>query len=164
MITIRDAIPADCPTILHFIRALAEYEKLAHEVVATVDQLRATLFCEHPKSFCMIAESDGKPVGFAVYFYNFSTFLGRHGLYVEDVFVDPAARGAGIGQQLFSALARRAVERDCGRMEWWVLDWNEPAIEFYRRMDAEAMNEWTVYRLSGDALRALATNKSKEAA
>lgn len=157
MTTIRDAVPADCRTILHFIRALAEYEKLAHEVVATENNLNATLFCENPKSFCMIAEEDGKPVGFAVYFYNYSTFLGRHGLYVEDVFVTPAARGKGIGQQLFSALAQRAVERDCGRMEWWVLDWNEPAIEFYRRMDAEAMSEWTVYRLSGDALQKLAS-------
>lgn len=163
MIQIRDAIPADCPTILNFIRALAEYEKLAHEVVATDDQLRATLFCEHPKSFCMIAEVDGKPVGFAVYFYNYSTFLGRHGLYVEDVFVDPATRGKGIGQKLFAALAKRAVERDCGRMEWWVLDWNEPAIEFYRRMNAEAMSEWTVYRLSGNDLAALAASDQKEA-
>ena len=164
MITIRDAVTDDCATILHFIRALAEYEKLVHEVVATEDQLRATLFCEHPKSFGMIAEENGVPLGFAVYFYNYSTFLARHGLYVEDVFVEPVARGKGIGQQLFSALAKRAVEHDCGRMEWWVLDWNEPAIEFYRRMDAEAMSEWTVYRLSGDALRALATTKPKEPA
>lgn len=164
MIHIRDAVPADCPTILRFIRELAEYEKLAHEVVATEDQLRATLFCEHPKSFCMIAEDNGKPVGFAVYFYNFSTFLGRHGLYVEDVFVDPATRGKGIGQKLFAALAKRAVGHDCGRMEWWVLDWNEPAIEFYRRMHAEAMSEWTVYRLSGKDLAALAASDNKEAA
>lgn len=161
---IRDAIPADCPTILQFIHALAEYEKLAHEVVATEEQLHATLFADHPKSFCMIAEDGGKPVGFAVYFYNYSTFLGRHGLYVEDVFVDPAIRGKGIGQKLFSALAQRAVERDCGRMEWWVLDWNEPAIEFYRRMNAEAMSEWTVYRLSGKDLAALAATNTKEAA
>ncbi len=161
---IRDAIPADCPTILQFIHALAEYEKLSHEVVATAEQLRATLFAPHPKSFCMIAEMDGKPVGFAVYFYNYSTFLSRHGLYVEDVFVDPAIRGKGIGQQLFAALAQRAIERDCGRMEWWVLDWNEPAIEFYRRMNAEAMSEWTTYRLSGKDLAALAATKTKEAA
>lgn len=153
---IRDAIPADCPTILQFIRALADYEKLAHEVVATEEQLRRTLFCEQPKSFCMIAEEGGKPIGFAVYFYNYSTFLARHGLYVEDVFVDPSARGKGVGQKLFQALAKRAVERECGRMEWWVLDWNEPAIEFYRRMHAEAMSEWTVYRLSGKDLAALA--------
>lgn len=164
MTIIRDAIPADCPTILRFIRDLAEYEKLANEVVATEEDLRRTLFCEHPKSFCMIAEEDGVPLGFAVYFYNYSTFLGRHGLYVEDVFVSPQARGKGIGQRLFQALAQRAIERDCGRMEWWVLDWNEPAIEFYRRMNAEAMSEWTVYRLSGASLAALANPSTKEAA
>lgn len=164
MLTIRDAIPADCSTILDFIRALAEYEKLSNEVVATPEQLHATLFAEHPKSFCMIAELDGKPVGFAVYFYNYSTFLARHGLYVEDVFVDPAIRGQGIGQKLFAALAQRAIERKCGRMEWWVLDWNEPAIEFYRRMNAEAMSEWTTYRLSGNDLAALAASQPKDAA
>lgn len=163
MLTIRDAVPADCPTILQFIRALAEYEKLAHEVVATEAQLHATLFAEHPKSFCMIAEENSVAVGFAVYFYNYSTFLGRHGLYVEDVFVAPEARGKGVGQKLFAALAARAMERDCGRMEWWVLDWNEPAIEFYRRLNAEAMSEWTVYRLSGNDLAALAASEAKEA-
>lgn len=164
MITIRDAVAADCPTILRFIRELADYEKLVHEVVATEENLQRTLFCEHPKSFCMIAEENGVPLGFAVYFYNYSTFLGRHGLYVEDVYVTPQARGNGIGQRLFGALAQRAVARDCGRMEWWVLDWNEPAIEFYRRMNAEAMKEWTVYRLSGESLAALANSPAKDAA
>lgn len=164
MIQIRDAVPADTALIIRFIRDLAEYEKLAHEVVVTEEHIARTLFAEHPRSFCMIAEDNGKPVGFAVYFYNYSTFLGQHGLYLEDLFVSPEARGKGVGQLLFQKLAQRAVEQDCGRMEWWVLDWNEPAIEFYRRMDAEAMDEWTVYRLKGDALRNLANGTKKEAA
>lgn len=159
---IRDALPSDASTILRFIRDLAEYEKLAQEVVATEQQLRETLFCAHPKSFCMIAEHDGVPIGFAIYFYNYSTFLGRHGLYVEDVFVDPAHRGGGVGKALFAALAQRAIARDCGRMEWWVLDWNQPAIDFYSRLGAQPMKEWTVYRLTGNHLMQLAHSSFTE--
>jgi GNAT superfamily N-acetyltransferase len=158
---IRDAIQADTPSILRFIHALAEYEKLAHEVVASEESIRSTLFCAQPKSFAMIAEVGGKPVGFAVYFYNYSTFLGRHGLYVEDVFVDPGARGGGVGKALFAALAARAIEKNCGRMEWWVLDWNQPAIDFYANMGAQSMNEWTVYRLSGKPLADLADQNNQ---
>lgn len=156
MLHLRPATPDDCPLILRFIRALAEYEKLAHEVQASEADIAATLFCENPKSFCLLAEFNGEPVGFAIYFFNYSTFLGRHGLYVEDVFVNPEQRGHGIGQAIFAELARIALSKQCGRMEWWVLDWNQPAIDFYQRLGAAPMDEWTVYRLTGDALAALA--------
>lgn len=166
MLTIRPATTTDIATVLQFIRALAEYEKLAHEVVVDEARIAATLFAPQPKSFCLIAEWNGEPVGFAIYFFNYSTFLGRHGLYVEDAFVNPEHRGKGIGQALFAQMAQIAMENQCGRMEWWVLDWNQPAIDFYVAMGAEPMSEWTVHRLSGEPLARLAAsaNHKKSAA
>jgi GNAT superfamily N-acetyltransferase len=153
---IRAATQDDAATILGFIRELAEYEKLSHEVVATEADLTRTLFGPQPYAECLIAELDGAPVGFALFFHNFSTFLGKPGLYVEDVYVSPAARGSGTGMNLFRALAKIALERDCGRMEWWVLDWNKPAIDFYEKMGATPMSEWTVQRLTGKEIKKLA--------
>ena len=150
--TIRTATREDVPLILELIHELADYEKLAHEVVATEASLVATLFGPKPAAEIMIAELDGAPVGFALYFHNYSTFLGRPGIYLEDLFVRPDARGRGVGRALLARLARIAVERGCGRLEWAVLDWNESAIGFYRKLGATAMDDWTVYRLTGDAL------------
>lgn len=155
-LVIRLATSDDVPTILRFIRALAEYEKLAHEVVADEAQLRATLFGDRPGAEVLLAEHAGAAVGFALFFPNYSTFLARPGLYLEDLFVDPAARGRGIGLALMSALARLAVSRNYGRFEWSVLDWNTPAIDFYRSIGARPQDEWTVQRVTGDALAALA--------
>jgi GNAT superfamily N-acetyltransferase len=153
-IRVRAATAADVPLILGLIRELAEYERLSHAVVATEEALRRHLFGEggRPAAGCVIGELDGAPQGFALYFTSFSTFLARPGIYLEDLYVRPAARGKGLGRALFSRLAALAVERGCGRLEWAVLDWNEPAIGFYRRMGAEAMSEWTVFRLAGAAL------------
>src|SRR5579872_7442819 len=131
-IHIRSAVAADVPLILGFIRELAEYEKLAHEVVATEAVLRESLFGARPAAECLIAESGGKPAGFALFFHNFSTFLGKPGLYLEDLYVKPELRGQGVGRKLLAHLARLAVSRGCGRFEWAVLDWNEPAIRFYQ--------------------------------
>jgi GNAT superfamily N-acetyltransferase len=153
---VRPATPADVPTIARLIRALAAYERLAHEVVLDEDRLREHLFGPRPYAEALLAEEAGAVVGFALFFHNYSTFLGRPGLYLEDLFVEPAHRGRGHGKALLAALARLAVERGCGRLEWAVLDWNEPAIAFYRALGAEPMDEWTVYRLTGDALRRLA--------
>ncbi len=155
-LSIREAVPGDEATILGFIKHLAAYEKLSHEVVASEDHLRASLFCEHPKVFALIAEVDGVPCGFALYFFNYSTFLGRHGVYLEDLYVAPEHRGAGAGKALLARLAQIARDNDCGRLEWWVLDWNEPAIDFYKSLNAQAMDEWTVFRLTGAPLEALA--------
>jgi GNAT superfamily N-acetyltransferase len=155
-LSLRFATAADVPQILTFINALAEYEKLAHEVVATEDSLADTLFSDRPYAEVVLAELDGKPVGFALFFHNYSTFLGRPGLYLEDLFVTPPARGKGVGKALLSCLARLARERRCGRLEWWVLDWNEPAIRFYKSLGATPMDEWTVFRVTGDALDKLA--------
>lgn len=155
-LNIRKAAAGDESVILGFIRELAGYEKLSHEVVATPPHLTKTLFCDHPKAFALIAERDGAPIGFALYFFNYSTFLGRHGLYLEDLYVQAAHRGAGAGRALLAALARIALENDCGRMEWSVLDWNAPAIAFYKSLGAVSMDEWTVYRLTGAPLCDLA--------
>ena len=152
----RPGTAGDVPLILAFIRALAEYERLAHEVEATEDALRATLFGPRPYAEVVFAVQDGREVGFALFFHNYSTFLGRPGLYLEDLFVLPEARGAGVGKALLKRLAQIAVERGCGRFEWWVLDWNEPSVEFYRRQGAVPMDEWTVMRVTGDALTRLA--------
>ncbi len=152
---IRSAGPDDSATILGFIRALAEYEKLAREVVADEAALRATLFGPRPAAEVLIAE-DPAPVGFALFFTSYSTFLGKPGLYLEDLFVVPAARGRGIGAALMAKLARIAIDRDYGRFEWSVLDWNTPALEFYARLGAVPQAEWTVQRLTGAALAALA--------
>ena len=158
-ITLRFATVDDVGLILDFIRQLAEYEDLVHEVAADEDLLRQTLFGERQVAEVVIATFDGEPAGFALFFHNFSTFLGRPGIYLEDLFVIPDLRGRGIGRLLLSFLARLAVERGCGRLEWWVLDSNEPAIRFYERLGAQAMDEWTVYRVAGDALENLAKGR-----
>jgi GNAT superfamily N-acetyltransferase len=151
-IRIEPATDADVPAILELIKGLADYERLSAEVVATEDGLRRSLFGPSSHVRVLMARADARAVGFAVYFYNFSTFLGRSGLYLEDLFVLPAWRRQGVGRQLLRELARLAVREGCGRLEWSVLDWNTPAIEFYRSIGARAMDEWTVYRLTGDAL------------
>jgi len=153
---IRQATVADVPLILTFIRALAEYEKLVHEVVATEETLRESLFGERKVAEVVIGYFDGEPVSFALFFHNFSTFLGRPGIYLEDLFVKPEMRGKGIGKVMLAFLARLAKDRGCGRLEWWVLNWNEPAIRFYRSIGATPMDEWTVHRVTGDALEQLA--------
>jgi GNAT superfamily N-acetyltransferase len=142
--------------ILEMIRALAEYERMSDQVTATEAGLREALFGARPGAEVLMAYVDDRPAGFALFFHNFSTFLGRHGLYLEDLFVVPGQRGGGVGKRLLVELARIAVERGCGRFEWSVLDWNEPAIGFYKRLGAQPMEEWTIFRLAGDGLRRLA--------
>jgi GNAT superfamily N-acetyltransferase len=155
-LAIRFATPGDVSTILGFIRSLARYEKLEHEVVADEAALLATLFGPRPASEVLLAELSGAPVGFALFFQSYSTFLARPGLYLEDLFVDPPARGRGVGAALMSALARIAVDRGYGRFEWSVLDWNQPALEFYASLGAAPQSEWTVQRVVGAPLAALA--------
>ncbi len=156
--TIRPATVEDAELILSFIRRLARYEKLEHEVVATEEGLRETLFGPRPAAEVLLAYLGDEPAGFALYFQNFSTFLGRPGLYIEDLYVDERHRGKGIGRALLAAVARVARQRRCGRLEWWVLDWNEPAIRFYKQVGAVPMDEWTVYRVTGEALDRLAAD------
>ena len=158
--TIRPATPDDVPLILAFIRELAEYEKLAHEVRATEAQLHATLFVPHPVAEVVIAEHHGVPAGFAVFFANYSTWEGRPGLYLEDLFVRPEARGKGIGRHVLEYLARLTLKRGWARLEWRVLDWNEPSIAFYKKLGAEPLDDWTVFRVTGDALENLAATKN----
>lgn len=153
---LRDATPDDLPLVHRFVRALADYEKLLHEAVATEDDFRRLLFGDPKRAWGLLAEWEGEPVGFALWFYSVSTFLGRPSLYLEDVFVEPAHRNKGIGRIIFAELARRAVAEGCGRMEWSVLDWNAPSIAFYRSIGARPKEGWTLQRLSGDALAALA--------
>lgn len=153
--TIRSAEATDLPLILELIQQLAEYEKLRHECVATEEGLRASLFGPIPAAEVLIAEFGGKPAGFALYFHNYSTFLAQRGLWLEDLFVRPEYRGAGIGRALLARLAMLALQRNCGRLEWNVLDWNVSAIGFYRSLGAVPMNEWTTYRVTGDALSRL---------
>jgi GNAT superfamily N-acetyltransferase len=155
---LRSAVPADVPLILRFIRELAAYERLEHEVVADEAGLATALFGPRPYAEVVLAEAGGEPAGFALFFHNFSTFVGRPGIYLEDLYVRPAMRGRGVGARLLAHLAALAVERGCGRLEWAVLDWNEPAIGFYRRLGARPMDEWTVFRLEGEALSCLATD------
>lgn len=155
-IEIRPATPPDVPLIIAFLNELATYEKLAHEVVATEADMHAALFGERPVIETVIGSLDGEPVGYALYFPTFSTFLGKPGLYLEDLYVRPAARGFGVGRKLLEHLARITVERGWGRLEWSVLDWNEPSIAFYKKMGAKPMDEWTVFRLTGEALEKLA--------
>ncbi|MCL4864467.1 MAG: GNAT family N-acetyltransferase [Gemmatimonadales bacterium] len=155
-VTVRPATVADVPQILAFIRGLAEYERLPDQVVATEARLRATLFGPTPAAEVLLAYLGAEPAGFALFFQNYSTFLARPGIYLEDLFVLPEYRGRGIGKVLLRALARLAVERDCGRLEWSVLDWNADAIGFYRKLGAVAMDDWTVFRLTGNALSDLA--------
>jgi GNAT superfamily N-acetyltransferase len=156
MISLRNAEPADTPQILSFIRALGEYERLQSDVVATEPALLATLFGERSYAEVVLADVDGQPAGFALYFHNYSTFLARPGLYLEDLFVDPAFRKHGVGRALLQHLARTAAERGCGRLEWSALKWNRLAIDFYLRLGAVPMDEWCIYRLSGAALQRLA--------
>jgi GNAT superfamily N-acetyltransferase len=158
---IRSATPEDTETICCLIRELAEYERLSHAVVLDEDRLREHLFGPRPFIEALLAEEAGEVVGFALVFYNYSSFLGRPGLYLEDLFVRPEHRGKGYGKALFTAVARLAVERGCGRMEWAVLDWNEPSIAFYRSFGAVPMDEWTVFRLTGDALDAAAQGRER---
>jgi GNAT superfamily N-acetyltransferase len=152
VIEIRNATAADVPLLKQFICDLAEYEKLAHECCVTEEKLRRTLYGERPAAEALIAYWDGQPAGFALFFQNYSTFLAQPGLYLEDLFVKPELRRRGIGQALFRRLAQIACERGCGRFEWSGLDWNTTAIQFYERMGARAMSEWTVFRLTGEAL------------
>jgi GNAT superfamily N-acetyltransferase len=157
-VTLRLATRDDVELILAFIRELAEYEREPDAVRADAATLATNLFGVQPGAEVVIAEVDGQPAGFALFFHNFSTWLGQRGLYLEDLFVRPEYRGRGVGQVLMAYLARLAVERDCGRFEWSVLDWNTPAIDFYRRLGAVGMDEWTVQRLTGDALQTLAAS------
>jgi len=157
-VTVRVASPADTPLILDFIRKLAEYERLLHEVECSETDIRRDLFGENPRAFCDIAEVDGKAAGFALWFYSYSTFRGRAGIYLEDLFVEPGARGEGAGKALLSRLAQRCVEADLGRLEWAVLDWNAPSIAFYDSLGAMKKEGWTVRRLYGKALTELAAS------
>ena len=155
-VKIRVATIADVPLIHQFIRELAEYERLLHEVEASEADIRRDLFGENPRCFCDIAEHEGVPVGFALWFYNYSTFQGRAGIYLEDLFVRTEARGVGSGKALLRSLAQRCLDADLGRLEWAVLNWNDPAIAFYDSLRAQAKTEWTVRRLDGEALAELA--------
>ena len=155
-LAIRAAVPADSALIFALVRELADYEKLSGEMVATPEQIAAALFAREPRLFCDIAEWNGEPAAFSVWFLNFSTFRGRHGIYVEDLFVRPAFRKRGIGKALMARLARRCVDEGWARFEWAVLDWNAPSIEFYRSIGAQVMDEWRICRLSGEALQAFA--------
>lgn len=157
-LTIRSATINDCQQILGFITELAIYEKAEHEVESTVADLEKTLFGDGATAHCVICENESGPVGFAVYFFNYSTWQGRNGLYLEDLYVSQAARGTGAGKALLKHLASIAVEKNCGRFEWSVLDWNTPAIEFYDSLGAKPKSEWLGYRLDGEALKALAAS------
>ena len=152
---LRDAVPADVPLVAHFVRELAEYEKLAHLAIGTSDQFEALLFGDPPRAHALIAEWEGAPVGFALWYFGVSTFAARTMLYVEDVFVEPAARGRGIGRAIFADLARRAIAAGSVTLEWSVLDWNAPSIAFYRSIGATPHYGWTTQRLSGEALSSL---------
>jgi GNAT superfamily N-acetyltransferase len=155
MLSLRPALPTDAPLIVSYIRELAEYEKLLHECHATPELIEQWLFVEN-KAGCLLAQWDSKPAGFALYFYNFSTFLAKPGIYIEDLFIRPDFRRRGIAKAMFKYLAKKAIAEGCGRLEWWVLDWNEDAIRFYESLGAAPMSEWTVQRISGNALKTLA--------
>lgn len=160
-LSIRTAVPQDIDLILGFIQALADYERLSHEARADKAVLARHLFGERPMAEVLIVELAGAPVGFALFFHNFSTFEGRPGLYLEDLYVAPKARGHGAGKALLVRLAQLAIERDCARLEWAVLDWNQPAIDFYRSLGARSMDEWTVNRIDGEALELLAAQRGR---
>jgi len=160
-ITLRAAVAADIPHILAFIQGLAEYEKLSHACVATEETLLETLFGSRPYAEVIIADFQGRPAGFALFFHNYSTFRARPGIYLEDLYVLPELRGRGIGKALLQELASLAVERGCARLEWSVLDWNAPSIAFYKSLGAEPQEEWTIYRVTGDALDRLAKAYAK---
>jgi len=152
---IRQAVTADTPRILQLIKDLALYEKAPNEAIATLEQIEQSLFSDRPSAYAHVAEVDGEVVGISIWFLNYSTWLGKPGIYLEDLYVDPEHRGKGLGLALLKELATICVERGYERLQWWVLDWNEPSIEFYKSLGAEAMDEWTVYRVSGEALRKL---------
>ncbi|MBB4273532.1 GNAT family N-acetyltransferase [Rhizobium mongolense] len=156
MLTIREAVREDAATLLGFIRELAIYEKAEHEVAATIQKIEESIFGTNSVSSALICEQDSRPVGMAVWFFNYSTWQAKNGLYLEDLYVTPAARGLGAGKALLKRLAEIALETGCGRFEWSVLDWNEPAIRVYEAIGAEPMNEWIRYRLSGEALKSFA--------
>ena len=155
-LSIRSARRGEAALVLAMIRELADYEKLSHEAVSSEADIDDALFSANPRAFCDIVEWDGEPAGFALWFYNYSTFTGRHGIYLEDLYVRPEFRGKGLGKALLQALARRCVDEKLTRLQWWVLNWNKPSIDFYESLGAEAQSEWTVYRVSGDALQRLA--------
>ena len=155
-IKIRNATPNDAGLIMQFITELAIYEKAEHEVVATEDDIKLTLFSEDATAHALICTLDGQPAGFAVYFYNYSTWLGKNGIYLEDLYVTPKYRRNSVGKALLKHIAKIAVEKDCGRFEWSVLDWNEPAIQFYKSLGAKPQDEWIIYRLTGEPLQKLA--------
>lgn len=163
-IEIRKAKENDVPVILEFIQSLAEYERLRDSCVATEDLLRRTLFGDRPAAEVIIASIDGEPAGFALFFHNYSTFLAQRGIYLEDLFVKPEVRSRGIGFALLSELARIAIDRDCGRLEWAVLDWNQLAIDFYKRIGANPLDDWTVFRITGGPLKELAERSSRPTA
>ncbi|BCF96404.1 N-acetyltransferase [Paraburkholderia sp. PGU19] len=156
--TIRAATPDDVGTMLALMYELAEFEKLTHLFIATEDGLRDALFGARPSAEAIVAERDGKTIGYALFFHNYSTFLGRRGLYLEDLYVQPTERGTGLGSKMLRYLAALAVERQCGRFEWSVLDWNQPAIDFYQKMGATVLPDWRVVRITGDALDQLAAS------
>jgi GNAT superfamily N-acetyltransferase len=158
---VRSAVESDLPLILHLIEGLAEYERLRDQCVATEEKLRATLFGDNPAAEVLIASIESSPMGFALFFHNYSTFLAQPGIFLEDLFVKPEARGKGVGHALLSSLAQLAVERNCGRLEWNVLDWNHLAISFYKRIGAVPMDEWTTFRLTGQALNDLASSRTE---
>ena len=153
---IREANPDDIPAILHFIHELAVYEKLAHEVETTAQMVAETIFCDQPKAHCLICDMDGEAVGFAIYFYNYSTWRGQYGIYLEDLYVSPEYRGRGAGKALLIYIAGIAVANNCGRFEWSVLEWNTPSIEFYKALGAREMSDWRIYRVDGEELERLA--------
>ncbi|MDX1536194.1 GNAT family N-acetyltransferase [Arsukibacterium sp.] len=156
-LTVRQATPSDAETILQFITELAIFEKAEHEVLTSVEMIRQTIFSSDAKAHALICENEGQPIGFAVYFYNYSTWLGKYGLYLEDLYVTPTARRTGAGKAIFKALAKIAAANDCGRFEWSVLDWNTPAIKFYQALSAQEKTEWLGYRLTEQQIKALAT-------
>ena len=155
---IRDAVQADLPKIIQFIKDLAEYEKAPNEVVLSISDLEQSLFGTNPQVYCLIAELENEVTGFAVWHLNYSTWLGKHGIYLEDLYVDPKYRGQGHGKALLRKLAQICVERGYKRLQWWVLDWNQSAIDFYKSIGAEPMDQWTVFRVSGSSLEKLATD------
>ncbi len=154
---IRVAVKEDAPRILQLIKDLAEYEKAPLEATATLEQIEETIFSANPSAFCHVAEVEGQVIGIAIWFLNYSTWLGKPGMYLEDLYIDPAYRGQGHGMAFLKTLAKICVARRYERFQWWVLDWNEPSIEFYKSIGAVAMDEWTVFRVSGDALKKLGT-------
>ena len=159
---VREARPEDSASILHFINELAVYEKLAHEVETSEAMIEATLFGPDAKAFCLICEIDDEAVGFAIYFYNYSTWLGKYGIYLEDLYVPPEHRGKGAGKALLIHIASIAIQNNCGRFEWSVLDWNTPSIEFYKALGAREMSDWHMYRVDGEALQKLADKEYKD--